>query len=178
LGQALGRTYEVRNTTPRKYYSAGGARVAMRDGGTLYWLLTDHLGSTSLTLDGNSGARVTELRYMPYGDTRYNGGGQKTNYRYTGQRWDQGHGLYWYNSRWFDPLIGRFLQADSIVPEPGNPQALNRYAYVLGNPLKYTDPSGHWPIPPRFPIEQVIARLLNDPYVKPLWTNPQIGMFQ
>jgi len=29
------------------------------------------------------------------------------------------------------------------VPEPGNPQALNRYAYVLNNPLKYTDPSGH-----------------------------------
>jgi len=30
------------------------------------------------------------------------------------------------------------------VPEPGNPQALNRYAYVYNNPLKYTDPSGHW----------------------------------
>jgi hypothetical protein len=30
------------------------------------------------------------------------------------------------------------------VPEPGNPQALNRYAYVYNNPLKYTDPSGHF----------------------------------
>jgi hypothetical protein len=30
------------------------------------------------------------------------------------------------------------------VPEPGNPQALNRYAYVYNNPLRYTDPSGHW----------------------------------
>ena len=89
----VGPHYEVRNGTVRKYYSAGGARVAMRDGGTLYWLLTDHLGSTSLTLD-SSGARVTELRYYPYGDTRYNGGNQKTNYRFTGQRWDQGHGLY------------------------------------------------------------------------------------
>jgi hypothetical protein len=37
----------------------------------------------------------------------------------------------------------RFVQADTIVPEPGNPQSLNRYAYTLNNPLKYTDPSGH-----------------------------------
>ena len=119
--------------------------MAMRDGGTLYWLLSDHLGSTSLTLD-SSGNRLdpnAELRYKPYGDMRYNGGGQKTNYRFTGQRWDQGHGLYWFNSRWFDPLVGRFMQADTIVPEPGNPQALNRYSYVLENPLRYTDPTGH-----------------------------------
>jgi len=36
------------------------------------------------------------------------------------------------------------LQADSIVPQPGDPQALNRYSYVLGNPLRYRDSSGHW----------------------------------
>jgi len=30
-----------------------------------------------------------------------------------------------------------------VVPEPGNPQALNRYAYALNNPLRYTDPTGH-----------------------------------
>jgi len=39
--------------------------------------------------------------------------------------------------------LGRFVSADPIVPEPGNPQALNRYAYVLGNPIKYRDPTGH-----------------------------------
>ena len=38
--------------------------------------------------------------------------------------------------------MGRFLQADTIVPGAGNPQALNRYSYVLGNPLRYIDPSG------------------------------------
>ncbi len=40
-------------------------------------------------------------------------------------------------------MLGRFTQPDTLVPEPGNPQALNRYAYTLNNPLKYTDPSGH-----------------------------------
>ncbi|MCP4252170.1 MAG: hypothetical protein GY775_01960, partial [Candidatus Scalindua sp.] len=39
--------------------------------------------------------------------------------------------------------LGRFISADPIVPDPTNPQALNRYSYVLNNPLKYTDPSGH-----------------------------------
>jgi len=39
--------------------------------------------------------------------------------------------------------LGRFLQPDPLVPEPGNPQALNRYAYVYNNPLRYTDPDGH-----------------------------------
>jgi hypothetical protein len=46
-------------------------------------------------------------------------------------------------ARYYDPVIGRFIQADTIVPEPGNPQALNRYAYVYNSPLKYADPSGH-----------------------------------
>jgi len=35
------------------------------------------------------------------------------------------------------------MQADTIVPQPGNPQALNRYAYVLNSPLRYRDPTGH-----------------------------------
>ncbi len=39
-------------------------------------------------------------------------------------------------------MLGRFLSPDPIVPEPGNPQALNRYAYVYNNPFIYIDPSG------------------------------------
>ena len=37
------------------------------------------------------------------------------------------------------------MQPDTLVPEPGNPQTLNRYAYVYNNPLRYTDPSGYLP---------------------------------
>jgi hypothetical protein len=43
--------------------------------------------------------------------------------------------------------LGRFLAPDSIVPDPGNPQALNRYSYSYNNPLRYTDSSGHIPEP-------------------------------
>ncbi|MFP4345125.1 MAG: RHS repeat-associated core domain-containing protein, partial [Anaerolineales bacterium] len=52
------------------------------------------------------------------------------------------------NARYYDPALGRFISADTIVPDPANPQSLNRYAYVYNNPLKYTDPSGHAPDPP------------------------------
>jgi len=76
---------------------------------------------------------------------RYQWGSLPTTYNYTGQRLDGDTGLLYYGARYYDPALMRFVQADTVVPEPGNPQALNRYAYVLNNPLKYTDPSGHWP---------------------------------
>jgi len=46
------------------------------------------------------------------------------------------------NGRIYDARLGRFLQADPIVQAPKNSQNLNRYSYVLNNPLSYTDPSG------------------------------------
>jgi len=49
----------------------------------------------------------------------------------------------YYGARTYDPALGRFIQPDTIVPNPANPQSLNRYAYVLNNPLRYTDPTGH-----------------------------------
>jgi RHS repeat-associated protein len=56
-----------------------------------------------------------------------------------------GIGLYDYNARYYDPALGRFVQADTVVPEPGNAQALNRYTYVYNNPLVYEDRDGHSP---------------------------------
>jgi hypothetical protein len=49
----------------------------------------------------------------------------------------------YFRARYYSPLAGRFISADSIVPEAGNPQALNRYSYALNDPLRYIDPSGH-----------------------------------
>ncbi|MCP4089460.1 MAG: RHS repeat-associated core domain-containing protein, partial [Gammaproteobacteria bacterium] len=69
----------------------------------------------------------------------------QTPMRYTGQRLDEAIGLYYYNARYYDPALGRFAQADTIVPEPGNPQSLNRYTYVGNQPTIYNDPSGNCP---------------------------------
>ncbi len=110
----------------------------------VYYLHADHLGSASLTTD-SSGNKVSELRYLPYGDVRYVWNrATPTDRRFTGQRAENGLGsLYDYGARHYSPYLGRFLSADTLVPSPQNPQSLNRYSYVLGNPLRYTDPSGH-----------------------------------
>jgi RHS repeat-associated protein len=81
------------------------------------------------------------VKYLPFGSCR-NSPDLPTDKLFTGQRLD-GTGLYYYNARYYDATIGRFISADSIIPHPANPQTLNRYSYCLNNPLKYTDPSGH-----------------------------------
>jgi hypothetical protein len=52
-----------------------------------------------------------------------------------------------YNARWYDPYLNRFVQPDSIVPVASQGvQAYDRYCYVSNNPVRYNDPSGHCPI--------------------------------
>jgi RHS repeat-associated protein len=66
-----------------------------------------------------------------------------TDHTFTGKKLDESTGLMYYGARYYDAALGRFVQADPIVPNPANPQDLNRYAYVRNNPLLYIDPSGH-----------------------------------
>ncbi|NSW53382.1 MAG: C39 family peptidase [Anaerolineae bacterium] len=52
-------------------------------------------------------------------------------------------GLMYYVARWYDPSLNQFIQPDSLIPQPGNSADWDRYAYVLWNPVRYSDPSGH-----------------------------------
>jgi RHS repeat-associated protein len=118
----------------------------MRKDGTLTFMLSDQLGSTSVTTD-SSGQNPTTLEYDPWGGTRFaskDGNGNDntpTNYRYTGQRQEPSFGLYFYQARWYDPATGRFAQADTVIP--GGVQGYDRYAYVNNSPVINTDPTGH-----------------------------------
>ena len=149
--------------TWRSYYYLGGQRIAMRMRGAsnswengVYYLHSDHLGSTSIVTTGEirypggplafpAGVVWSQQWYKPYGETRAAiGYPNPTDRRYTGQREEVELGLYDYGARFYDPLLGRFLSADTVVPAPQNSQALNRYSYCLGNPLRYVDPSGYF----------------------------------
>ncbi len=63
--------------------------------------------------------------------------------QFTSQRNETALGLYFYNARWYDPALGRFTRADTLVP--AGAQGYDRYAYADNNPVKYVDPSGHDP---------------------------------
>jgi RHS repeat-associated protein len=104
----------------------------------------DHLGSSTVMTDA-SGTMLETTDYMPFGFQRDSSGPNPnvTHYRFTDQELDVESGLYNYNARLYDPVIGRFISADCMVPDPFDPQMFNRYSYCRNNPLIYIDPSGH-----------------------------------
>jgi len=115
--------------------------------GSSFGKLRTSLGGTNVTANGINGAELGRVLYRPWGETRLSSGTTPTTWRFTGQREDATIGLYFYNARYLDPQLGRFVQPDTIVPESGNPQALNRYSYVGNRPTRLVDPSGHCSTP-------------------------------
>jgi RHS repeat-associated protein len=73
----------------------------------------------------------------------------QTDYGYTGQRnLDSGIGLMDYKARFYSPYINRFIQPDTLIPDPSNPQNWNRYSYVGNRPINFNDPTGHTAVLP------------------------------
>ena len=107
----------------------------------------DHLGSSVVvTGDVPFPGLLRRVLYSPYGGVvaeTAGGSSQPPEVGFTGQRFEEAAGIYHYGARWYDPNLGRFLQPDSLVPEPFNPQSLNRYSYVMNDPVNHTDPTGN-----------------------------------
>ncbi|MEW6328422.1 MAG: toxin TcdB middle/N-terminal domain-containing protein [Thermodesulfobacteriota bacterium] len=139
----IDQLFEGTNGAYTKYIFAGGRRIASKTSTDIYYYHTDHLGSSNVITDAAAN-KVQEIYYYPFGGTRSNIGSIDVKHKYTGQEEDIETGLYYYGARYYDPNIGRFISADTIVPDYSNPQALNRYSYVLNNPLLYIDPTGHY----------------------------------
>jgi RHS repeat-associated protein len=121
------------------------------------------IGSIVAVTDA-SGTLITQQRYpltgsgqaLPFGGQRtlpnYTAT-QLTDYTYTGQRalddapsTGSGHsmgGLMDYKARFYSPMLGRFIQPDSLIPDAQNPQAWNRFSYVTNRPINFNDPTGH-----------------------------------
>jgi RHS repeat-associated protein len=124
------------------------------------FLQPDHLGSATV-MTNRSGDVVQHYGYTAFGNERFkhNTAAFDVTSRYTSQPLDEETGLYFYQSRYYDPALARFTQADTIVPSSDTSQALNRYAYVLNNPLKFTDPDGHGWNPFKF-LKQWIGTII------------------
>jgi len=140
----------------RIYIYANGQRVAMEENGLKFFYHNDHLGGINIVTN-EAGEQVKRLEYQPYGDTKLEEGSKKLSRKFTGKELDDSTRLYNFLARQYDPKIGRFVTADPIdYSDAGikiaggrdlqtflaNSQNLNRYAYCLNNPIKYTDPDG------------------------------------
>ena len=120
------------------------------------YVAPDELGSSTVVLErgpaANSALTVKErLSYGPWGNRRNpndwrqadSGNASETTIGFTGHAEQETAGLIYMNARMYDPLSGRFVSADPIVPEPFSTDGWSRYVYVGNNPVGYTDPSGH-----------------------------------
>jgi RHS repeat-associated protein len=136
-----GKLFECNNpptcTQYTRHIFAGFRRIAQVNAGSPMpsYYEADHLNSTRVI----TGTQSSLANYQPFG--RAISDASTVHYKFTGQEWDAETSLYNYGARLYDPALGRFMSADAVIPS-GNPQSLNRYAYALDNPLKFTDPSG------------------------------------
>jgi RHS repeat-associated protein len=133
--------------TVRRYVRANGLLIARIDcpaGGSCatYWYLADHLGSTKQVRRHTDRSLVFSAEYDPFGKVYAVTGTEA--YRYTGEKHDDPTGLVYLRARQYDPDLGRFVSLDPVLGALAVPQTLNRYAYVVNNPLKYTDPTGEF----------------------------------
>ena len=121
--------YETNPATT--YVFAGGMRLAKITDTTTEYYHYDHLGNVLAT-----------LAYKPFG-LAVVVFGSEPKYGYTGAYRESAPNLIYLHSRWYDPTIGRFLSPDDRLGKQSMPQDQNRYAYVVNNPMAYTDPTGH-----------------------------------
>jgi len=143
MGNYLEKHQTIDSWTVKEYIHADGVRIALRiNESDTFWFHDDHLGGTNKVTRENGNVSTTVL-YTPWGEVRYEQGEPVTDRLYTDQpRIDDDHNLYYYGARWYDPSLGRFLQADSIVPSHQGTQGWDKYAYVNNNPTGLVDEDG------------------------------------
>ena len=97
--------------------------------------------------------KLVSYTYDAWGNvsTTYLNGGDLTGaqynpFTYRGYYRDSETGFYYLNTRYYDAVIGRFINADGIVAgNAGALQGYNLYAYCFNNPVNLTDSEGNWP---------------------------------
>ena len=93
-----------------------------------------------------SATRVASYEYDAWGNVTYSTGTMaKINpLKYRGYYHDAESGFYYLQSRYYDPAIGRFVNADGQIDKQAGFVGLNLFIYAANNPMSYSDPSGRW----------------------------------
>jgi len=141
-----------------------------------YWH-KDHIGSVAVITDA-AGNVKEKFSYDAWGNRNVIVHAVTTGDPYDEERGYTGHeqlaevGLTHMNGRIYDPVTGRFLQADPMIQDPFNGQNYNRYGYVLNNPLSIVDPTGFsWWTQWRRPIAAIVVAVVA------WWAAPYVGAY-
>ena len=125
-----------------EYIFFAGQRIARRDANNnVYYYYTDQVGSTT-TITTGTGSPCYDATFTPYGEEHNTLNTCPQNYKFTGYERDSETGLDYAFARYYNSRLGRFMSADPLAGNIGDPQSLNRYAYVENNPTNYLDPFG------------------------------------
>ena len=128
-------------------YDAGGWPMTLTHNGTLYYYVLNLQGDVVALLN-SSGTPVVQYTYDAWGNLLSCTGslastlGILNPLRYRGYVYDAETGLYYLQSRYYDPEIGRFINADAFVSTGQGFVGYNMFAYCINNPTNYYDPNG------------------------------------
>lgn len=146
LSQVLLRTGPDNSQT---FYVYGLGLIGEESGTDYKVYHYDLRGSTVMLTDGN-GATTDSYQYGPYGELLNHLGTSNTTFLYNGRDgvMTDYNGLYYMRARYYCPEIKRFILRDSLEGSITDPQTINRYSFVKGNPPLYIDPLGlkYWDI--------------------------------
>jgi RHS repeat-associated protein len=138
-GEDILLEYDGANVLQARYTHGPGIDepIAVTKGASTFFYHQDGLGTVT-DLTDSTGATAKSYAYDAYGNILESPGTLDQPYTYTGRELDSESGLYYYRSRFYDPLTARFLRPDPI----GFSGGINFYAYVANNPVRFNDPYG------------------------------------
>jgi RHS repeat-associated protein len=152
-----------------EYIFFDGERVARKSTNGVFYYFSDHLKTASVITDA-SGNIKSESDFYPWGGELQFVANDSNHYKFTGKERDSETQLDYFGARYYSNGLGRWVSADwspTPIPVPyadfGDPQSLNLYGYVGGNPASKADPDGHCPTCVEAPA--VIELIINTPVV-------------
>ena len=140
-------TWEVARSIPQVLddetfrYVYGLGRIAQVSGTATHYYLPDGLGSTMALIDA-AGTVVNAYDYDVFGALRGSTGTQPNEFAFAGEQVDAATGLQYLRARYYDMETGRFLSRDPLSGVWAEPGSLNRYPFVLNDPVNLVDPLG------------------------------------